>query len=222
MSPQRAKAAKKKRHVERPDIREKLLDAAEAVIREEGYGAATVRRISNRAGMKHQVVFYYFGSQEELLLALLRRVSTKYHERLTEALNSEHPVRAMWEVVSDVDATRIGLEFMAMANHSDVIRAEIAKNAESSRALETEAVARHLKERGIQPQLSPELVSILTNALARLLVQEATLGIYTGHERAEELVYNSLSIFEAMGKTDEGVMPIVDAMSTPDTTDKPD
>ena len=103
---------------------------------------------------------------------------------------------------------------MALANHNEIIRSEIAKNAEDIRQLESHAVDRHLKERGIEPRLSPQLVSVLTNALARLLVQEATLGIHGGHEEAEALVTLSMTSFELFGNMADGVAPIVDAMST--------
>lgn len=205
--------AAKRRHVEKPSVRLMLLDAAEALVREEGYAAATARRIASRAGLKHQVVFYYFGSQDDLLLALYRRAAEAYRERLKTALDSERPLSAMWKVVSDPEATRFTLEFMALANHNEAMRAEIARNADEMRVLETEAVARHLQTRGIEPRLSPDLISILTNGIARLLVQEATLGIHRGHEEAEALVDLSLRTFEATGASAAVVEPIVAAMS---------
>lgn len=204
-----------KRYVERPDVRVTLLDAAETLVREEGYAAATARRIASLVGMKHQVVFYYFGTQDDLLLALFRRVAGVHRERLKAALNSEHPLRAMWDLVRDPSSTRFTLEFMALANHNDAVRAEIASNAEAVRALEAEAVARHLQQRGIRPRLSPQLVSMLTNAVARLLVQEATLGIHAGHAEVETLVDASLRSFEAFGDTTDDMQSIVTAMSTP-------
>jgi len=213
MSPTAKAKKKKNRYVERPDVRMKLLDAAENVFREEGYAAATVRRIAGEAGMTHQAVFYYFGSLEELLLALLRRSSEAYREKLTTALNSDSPIRGLWNVVSDPHMTRLGLEFMAFANHNEVIRAEMAKNTEEIRALEGDAIKKHLEQRGIKPRLSPELVSMLTNSLARMLVQEANLGIHRGHEEAEALVHRSLQNFELHGDANIEVDSIVDSMS---------
>jgi len=218
--PTEASPAKKKiskrRHVVRPDVREKLLDAAEIVIRDEGYAAATVRRIATQAGLKHQAVFYYFGSHEDLLLAVYRRAADSHAQQLELALNSDKPVRAMWNLNSDSSSTSLGLEFMALANHNETIRAEIASRSEAFRAVEAEALKRHFAERGIEPRLSPELVSILTNALARLLVQEATLGIHTGHEEAISLVDASLSSFEATGYSDLDEMEaVVSAISPP-------
>jgi len=211
------KSARKKRHVERPDVRKQLLDAAEVVMREEGYGAATVRRIASKAGLKHQAVFYYFGSQDELLLALYRRSADSYQERLTTALNSDHPIRALWDVVSNMDSTGLGLEFMALANRNPTLRAEIAHRSEAFRALEADAVRHHLEALGIRPRLSPELVSILTNALARLLVQEGTLGIHGGHAEARALVNASFSNFEARIDADiDGVDAVVGAIGSSD------
>jgi len=211
--PGKASPAKKKstrrRHVVRPDVREQLLDAAEVVIREEGYAAATVRRIATQAGLKHQAVFYYFGSHEDLLLAVYRRAADSHAEQLEIALNSDNPVRAMWNLNSDSLSTGLGLEFMALANHNETIRAEIARRSEEFRAREAAALKRHLAERGIEPRLSPEMVSILTNALARLLVQEATLGINAGHDEAIALVDASLSTFEARGYSDLDEMEAV-------------
>jgi len=207
------KSSQKKRYVERPDVRKQLLDAAEALIIEEGYAAATVRRIASKAGLKHQAVFYYFGTQDELLLALYRRTTELYWERLTSVLNSDNPIRGLWDVVSDPATTGLELEFLALANHNENIRAEIASKAEALRAMETEAIKRYLERRGIERRLSPQLVSMLTNAMARLLVQEATLGIHAGHEEVIALVERFFSEFEASDETSVEVEPIVEAMS---------
>lgn len=199
-----AKAPRRKRFVERPDVRSTLLDAAEAVIREEGYAAATARRIASKAGMKHQVVFYYFGTQDELLTALVQRSGDAHQLALETALQSEHPLRALWSLLRDRDATRYHLELLALANHSETIRKLLADQAVISRRIETEAISRHLEARGIKPQLSPLLLSILTNALARLLVQESTFAFDIGHREVEALVEASLGSFESGGDVPPG------------------
>lgn len=194
-----AKAPRKKRFVERPDIRATLLDAAEALIREEGYAAATARRIASKVGLKHQVVFYYFGTQDELLLALVQRTSQAHQEKLERTLQSDQPLRALWNLLRDRDATKFHLELLALANHNETIRSHLASQAVVSRNTEAAAIERHLKARGIEPRLSPQLVSILTNAIARLLIQETTLAIDAGHDEVEAMVENILRIFEISG-----------------------
>lgn len=210
---EKARASRKKRYVERPDIRASLLDAAEALVREEGYAAATARRIAAKVGLKHQVIFYYFGSQDDLLLAVFRRVADAYRQRLVAAMNTDHPVRALWEIVSDPDETRFTLEFMALANHNEAVRAELAQSAEAARKLQTDALALHFEARGINPRLSPQLVSVLTTGMARALVQEAALGIKAGHEELEALIFESLRRFESGGAGADEMNAIVDAMS---------
>jgi len=211
-----AKAKKKvtgrKRYVERPDVRANLLDAAEALIREEGYGAATARNIAKRVGMKHQAIFYYFGSQDELLVEVFRRTAKQNREKFEAVLKSDSPLRGLWDILRQPDMTRMTLEFMALANHNEMVRNEIAKDAVEVRELEAKAIETHLKKRGINPQLSPKVVSILTNSAARLIVQEATLGIHSGHDEFLALSEASFDQFERGGNTTQDVNSIVDAM----------
>lgn len=190
------KKANTSRKSSRPDVRKILLDATEQIICEEGYAAATVRRISSEAGMRHQAVAYYFGSQEDLLLAVLHRSMESHRNRLKTVLASERPLRAMWEFTSNRDFAKIGMEFLAMANHNDRVKTELAKNARKIRNLESKAIAKYLDTLNIQPLLTPMVVSILTTALARFLMQETALGIHVGHEEFEALVEQSLSSFE--------------------------
>lgn len=178
----------KKRYVERPDVRELLLDAAEALIFDDGYSSATARKISAKAGLTHQAVFYYFGSVDELLVALLRRSTGKYIEALNEVLSSDSPLKNLWLLLNDGRSTRLSLEFLALANHNEAVGMEIAKNAGVIRRLENSAIEKHLAQKNLKPNLTPELISILINALARLLVQEANLGISMGHESIHKLV----------------------------------
>lgn len=196
---EKARSARRARDSEAADVRTALLDAAEAIIREDGYGAATARRIASQVGLKHQVVFYYFGTQDDLLLALFRRQAEAHRERLVAALATDQPLRALWALVSDRSAMKLTLEFLALANHSEAMREAIAANAEAVRDLQVAALTKHMQARGLEPSLSPELLTILTNAVARLVVQEATIGITGGHETAEALIAALLDQFDAGG-----------------------
>ena len=102
---------------------------------------------------------------------ITRRTAAQNRVKLEAALKSQNPLRGLWDVLRDPEITRLTLEFMALANHNEMIRAEIAKTSEEVRELETKAIEAHLKARGIDAQLSPKVVSILTNAAARLIVR---------------------------------------------------
>lgn len=56
------------------EVRQRILEAAEAVFAERGYGAATTREIATRAGIGKRMLFYYFASKEAVYRAVLDRV----------------------------------------------------------------------------------------------------------------------------------------------------
>ncbi len=63
------------RRIGAPDAKNRvlLLDAAEQLMLEEGYAAVTSRRLASKAGLKPQLVHYYFRTMEELFLEVFRR-----------------------------------------------------------------------------------------------------------------------------------------------------
>ena len=50
-----------------PDTKQKILDAAEKLIAEQGYAATSLRQIIADAGVNLAAVHYHFGSKDELL-----------------------------------------------------------------------------------------------------------------------------------------------------------
>lgn len=189
---QKTRAVRKVLGAESSQTRIALIDAAERLLREEGYSAVTSRRIAAAAGLKHQVIYYYFDTLEDLLLEVYRRGAARGMERLREALDCDDPLRALWDFICDPRGTRFITEAMALAIRNDAIRAEIAKDGEATRMLQAEVISRHLQSRGIEPQLSPVVLSLLMNALARNLANEASLGIRLGHEEARAVMEGCL------------------------------
>ncbi|WP_028648878.1 TetR/AcrR family transcriptional regulator [Nocardiopsis sp. CNT312] len=59
------------------ETRQRLLDAAGAVLREEGYAGASARVIAARAEANSALVFYHFGGVDQLLLTALDRSSAE-------------------------------------------------------------------------------------------------------------------------------------------------
>ena len=71
-----------------------LLNAAESLMRESGYAAVTSRRLAARAGLKPQLVHYYFRTMDDLFLALFRRVVVGFAQRQSAILKSKEPLKA--------------------------------------------------------------------------------------------------------------------------------
>jgi len=65
-----------------------LMDAVEAVMREDGYAALSARSVAERAGLKHQLVYYYFQTMDDLLMATYRRHTDRVLESIEEAFRS--------------------------------------------------------------------------------------------------------------------------------------
>ena len=65
----------------RSSAEETLLDAAERLLVDVGYGGITTRRLAEEAGVNHGLVHYYFGSNENLLVRALERFTERMIER---------------------------------------------------------------------------------------------------------------------------------------------
>src|SRR5690606_21688674 len=62
------------RRIGAPDskTRTRLLDAAERLLLREGYASVTSRRVAAEAGLKPQLVHYYFRTMDDLFLEVFR------------------------------------------------------------------------------------------------------------------------------------------------------
>lgn len=74
-----------KRAGKRADNRAAILEAANAVFAEIGYGGATVRDISRRTGLATGTFYNYFSSKEEVFEALSQAVGQELRVKLAEA-----------------------------------------------------------------------------------------------------------------------------------------
>jgi AcrR family transcriptional regulator len=158
-----------------------LLDATEAVMREEGYAAVTSRRVAEKAGLKQQLVYYYFLTMDDLLLATFRRKTQRGLARLETALASEDPLRGLWQFLSDPAGAVLSMEFIALSNHNGLIRAEMTEHSEHIRRLQTEAVARALQDSTLAESCPPEVLTFIVHSTSQILGWEASLGMSEGH-----------------------------------------
>ena len=166
-----------------------LLDATEAVLRNEGYGAATSRRIAAEAGVKQQLVYYYFRTMDELLLATFKRRTERALARLHEDVASERPIQSLWETLTSMIEGKLVFEFVALANHHEGIRAEVARYVAESRRLEAEAIGRQFRERGIDAgPVTPKAAAFVMYAVTLVLRREAATGITEGHDEVLALM----------------------------------
>lgn len=129
--------------------RERLMEATAEIMRDEGYAAATSRRVAARAGVRSALVYYYFPTMDDLFVAVLRSGSEASLARMRQAITAEEPLRALWEINTDSQWSGLHTEFMALANHRKVIGAELKAYAERVRDIETAAATVALRAHGI-------------------------------------------------------------------------
>ena len=115
------------------ESRAMLIEAAVEIIRTEGYGALSARRLAEKVGLKRQIVHYYFRTIEELLLSVVRFYGDSGLARMREALRDD-PLHALWAVEPDSSATTFA--FVAMASHQPVVRAEMRRYMEARRKIQ--------------------------------------------------------------------------------------
>ena len=169
--------------------RERLMEATAQIMRDEGYAAATSRRVAARAGVRSALVYYYFPTMDDLFLAVLRSGSEASLAKMRQALTAEEPLRALWEINTDSRWSGLYTEFVALANHRKVIGAELKAYAERVRDIETAAATVALRAHGIDlGEYPPVAVSMLVTQIARSLCNEAAIGMTEGHRELRDLV----------------------------------
>jgi len=180
----------------REATRAALIEASAQIMLDEGYAAATSRRVAAKAGVKPALVHYYFPSMDDLFVAVLRDKAEAILGHQRQAMTGSEPLHALWQLNSAHD-TQLFTEFLAMANHRKAIRSEIVSYAMRFRDIEEGAMTLALKARGIDLELFPPVVmSMIMGSLARMVLHEQGLGISRGHDQASAFIEQCLERFE--------------------------
>src|SRR3954447_8663133 len=107
--------------------RAQLVNAAEELLLEEGYAAVTSRRVGAKAGLKPQLVHYYFRTMDDLFVEVFRRGADEDIARFERAVAADGSLHSLWKLNSDPRGAAFTIEFVALANHRKSIRDEIAR-----------------------------------------------------------------------------------------------
>jgi AcrR family transcriptional regulator len=169
--------------------RSRLLDAAEQLMLREGYAAVTSRRVAAEAGIKPQLVHYYFRTMDDLFLEAYRRRAQAGIDRFTQAMEVHRSLRTLWRFGSDLGGATLTIEFVALANHRKAIRDEIARYAQRFRELQLDAIAAILSDHGVSADTCPPVVVLLAmTGVTQVMALEAALGVTAGHAEMKKFV----------------------------------
>jgi AcrR family transcriptional regulator len=178
--------------------RGKLIEATARIMREEGYAAATSRRVAAEAGVKQALVYYYFPTMDDLFVEVLRAGAETALTRMRALLTEDDPLQALWVMNSDSAVTTLNAEFMALANHRKAIGAELKAYAERVRDIETAAVTMVLRANQIDlEEYPPVAISMLIAQVARSLCNENAVGVTQGHDELRAFVERQMRLLKA-------------------------
>ena len=175
--------------------RARLVDAAEELLLEEGYAAVTSRRVAAKAGLKPQLVHYYFRTMDDLFLEVFRRRADENVARFEREIAADCSLRTLWRLNADPRGATFNIEFVALANHRKAIRSEIARYAERYRAAQLEALTAALRADGVADP-PPIVLLLLMTGLTQVLALEEALGMTTGHDASIRYVEAAIAQVE--------------------------
>jgi len=162
--------------------RNRILDAAARIMIREGYAAVTSRRVEAEAGIK---VHYHFGTLDDLFIALVRRLGESNVHVLADALASDQPLRAWWDLASDRRGNMLLVELTAAGNHRPALRAEMANFAREVRQMQIDALGPILDEYGIDRDVFPAaLVAAMVQGFAFVMAHDRVAGFETHQDEA--------------------------------------
>lgn len=163
----------------------------------EGYAAATSRRVAAEAGLKPQLIYYYFGTMDDLLVEVLGTIIEKLLSDYTRCLTSRTPLRALWDLSRNFESTILTAEFMALANHRKAIGEELARFGNQLRAVQEEFFSLLLERHNIDEEvIPPETLSLIMLSLAQSLGVESNWGLTRGHAKTLAFIEKIIEKYE--------------------------
>jgi len=125
--------------------RERVLDAAERIMAEHGFEAATLARVVEESGIPMSSVYHYFGSKDRILLAVMERGADRFFADLPDlSRRPGRPAQHLARVVLGAVGT--------LERHPDFLRMLIVFAAQPPAAGdgEIQAVVRRVRDHALE------------------------------------------------------------------------
>lgn len=176
------------------ETRRRLLEAAEAAFRRDGYHGASLEQIAAEAGFTTGAIYSTFESKASVMMALVaaraERRRADWAEVLTAAATAEDFIaelarRAAREGGAEGDWWAVVIEFMTVIARDEQLRARYAEIHQVSLAALADAIRTWMQSAGGSWEISPERLAIAVNALGRGLGVE---GLVAPEAVTEDLV----------------------------------
>jgi AcrR family transcriptional regulator len=164
---------------------------------DEGYAAVSTRRVAAKAGTDKALVHYYFGTMDDLFIAVFRRTAAQGAKRMREALSSPQPLWGVWDAVGDRSNTALMIEFIALANHRKAVKAVMLESSRKFRRMQFDGLAEVLERHGLDPnEWPPAAIIVSLSAISRYLRTDDAFGVDLGHNETVALVERRITALE--------------------------
>lgn len=163
-------------------MRQRIVEAAAALMEQGGYVEVTAGRLAKAVGLSRQSIHYHFGTIDEVLIAVMRYGLELGVAQLELALQSDEPLRVLWTLMSQSGRRIAFFEFRAAALRSAALREEIAQLYDRLRDTQVKIIERHFELRGIKPPLAPTIAAVLIPAVMYEVTFEQAMGVSRGHD----------------------------------------
>lgn len=167
------------------ETRRRVLEAAEAAFRRDGYHGASLERIAAEAGFTTGAIYSTFDSKAGVMMALVaaraKRRRAAWAEVLAAAASAEDFVEEVSrqtarEGAAERDWWGVVTEFMTVIARDEQLRADYAEIHEASLSALADAIRTWMQNAGGSWGISPERLAIAVNSLGRGLGVEALVA----------------------------------------------
>ena len=178
------------------EISHAIMDAAEKIIRDEGYAAVSSRRVAEVAAIQQSLVYYYFESMDDLLVATFQRRTERGMARYEKDARSDKPVAAIWKDLNEGLDARMSFAFVSLASHNERVRDVYTRFLSQSRKLQADMIAKDATARGIDiSPATPTALAFIIHSTSLVMAREAALGMTEGHDEVRSLLEGLLEKF---------------------------
>ncbi len=188
--------------------REQIIEAAAAIISEQGLPNLSLSAIEQKAGMSRGQLTYYFPTKEDILLAVFDRALVLMYERMGRPEDQPGVEGRWWDWVQHL-MTKVVVEppvspevcglqytFLAQSTHREDFRLRLAKLYEEWRTHMSQGLSEEIAEdRPVRPVSPRALATVVQALLHGLGMQLAANPDAFDREEAVELCLNMLSIY---------------------------
>ncbi|WP_020124284.1 TetR/AcrR family transcriptional regulator [Streptomyces canus] len=170
------------------DVRERaILDTCEALLARKGYDAMTIGDVAQGAGISRGALYFYFGSKQEVVTALVARTVEHLWERSRATAQTDDPRQAiatamhrtveLWNEHGLVMRTAIDLSLTV---------AEIGELWNHTADLFIAAITAVLERAGVQAGTAPDQASAMARALCWMIERSFYHASQESREKLQE------------------------------------